>query len=102
MVIEKVNEEISRKHGCRTFSKAEEYPNEESRKRRQDSKPACPLCGSREVVFNGSVKGRRRYCCKNCRMSFGRALWKSIAASSAIQKEFKGDRVKQVDKICFI
>ena len=40
------------------------------KKRITDERPACPQCGTRKVVKNGTSRGEQRYWCRHCGVTF--------------------------------
>jgi len=72
-------------------------------------RPACPHCGSEDVVANGSVHGIKRYLCKHCKKSFGpstgtvhKASKSSWAWDRFLEGMVCGDTLEQLSEKCGI
>lgn len=72
-------------------------------------RPACPHCGSEDVVANGSVHGIKRYVCKHCKKSFGpstgtvhKASKNSWVWDRFLEGMVCGDTLEQLSEKCDI
>jgi transposase-like protein len=102
-VIDIVNEDLSKNPAVKTIARIGKT------EKRVLSKPACPHCGSENVVANGSVHGIRRYVCKLCKKSFGSSTGTVHKASKShwawdrfLEGTVCGDTLEQLSEKCGI
>lgn len=57
-----------------------------------ESKIVCPHCGSKNLQWNGTKKGKQRIYCKDCKKH-------SIESGSLLFKKPKKEKVKKIKKV---
>jgi transposase-like protein len=102
-VIDIVNEDLSKDPALRTIARIGRV------EKRLLLRPACPHCGSEDVVANGSVHGIKRYVCKLCKKSFGSSTDTVHKASKSnwawdrfLEGMVCGDTLEQLSEKCGI
>ncbi|WP_320127450.1 IS1595 family transposase [uncultured Sphaerochaeta sp.] len=106
-VIDEINDQLKKKE-TKTIAR---YPVQTGTTLILESDgPHCPHCGSSHVVSNGSVKGKRRYVCKDCNRSFGKTTGTLSYANKSgndtwiafLEGMLKGNTLEQLALKCSI
>jgi len=60
----------------------------------------CTNCGSRNYYKNGSVKGKKRYVCRECKKSFGGGVHSQDKKNKAIYLYVLNTGIRHIGRIC--
>lgn len=92
--IEKTNDELEKIEGIQSRALVLPRQTPEIMEPPASGKPFCPHCGSSSVSRNGSVRGKARYICKDCRRSFGEGhgmvSWQSKSGQDVWDRYLEG------------